>query len=340
MKNRVAKLTAIGKVELFEETLSPLASDEVLIRIKAVGICGSDIHYFLEGGLGSFKQKLPMPMGHEPAGIVAESHAAEFKKGDRVTVEPGRACFHCTWCTRGKQNLCENVQFMGANAPGALADYVIVHKSQLAKIPASMSFGVASLLEPLGIGLHAANLVKPRHTETAIIVGAGPIGLCLLKVLRAVGLRDIYMVDTLPYRVAFAKKFGASDAFLAKDAVAHIKELTHNRGARYVFDTAGTQGAVTLCGDLVGVGGTIALIGIPTEDTITYNPHKLRTREVTVQNVRRSNQTLHDCVALFKNDRDLRKLITHSLPLKDVQKGFTLVSKNRGGVIKCVITND
>ena len=340
MKNRVARLVKVGKIEIFEEELLSLQKDEVLVAIKSVGICGSDIHYFLEGGLGSFKQKLPMEMGHEPAGVVVDSLAPEeFETGDRVAIEPGRACFFCNWCLKGKHNLCLNVRFMGANAGGALTDYAIVHKSQLAKIPAKMSFKMAVLLEPLGIGLHTTNLIQPKNTESAVIIGSGPIGLCLMKILQKAGLSEIYMIDILPYRVKFAEKMGATKAFLFQDAVALIKKLTNSRGTTYAFDTAGAQDAITACGEIVSVGGTIGLIGIPTADFINYNPHRLRTKEIRIQNVRRSNQTIHDCVKLFSNDFGLEKMITHSFDFKDVQKGFDLVSKFRENVIKCVITN-
>jgi L-iditol 2-dehydrogenase len=340
MKNRVARLVKIGKIKIFEEEVPILQKDEVLVAIKSVGICGSDIHYFLEGGLGSFKQKLPMEMGHEPAGVVVKSEVPEeFKKGDRVTIEPGRACLSCSFCMKGKQNLCKNVKFMGANAPGALANYVIVHKNQLAKIPKKMSFKMAALLEPLGIGLHTINLIRPKNTESAVIIGAGPIGLCLMKILRKLGMSDIYMVDVLPYRVNFAKKMGATEAFLLQDAITKIKKITNNQGTTYAFDTAGNQEAITACEELVSIGGTIGLIGIPTNDFIKYNPHRLRTKEIRIQNVRRSNQTLHDCVKLFSDDFELDKIVTHSFDFKDVQKGFDLVSAFKGKVIKCIITN-
>ncbi len=340
MKSRVARLVEIGKIEIFTEELPSLQQDEVLVAIKSVGICGSDIHYFLEGGLGSFKQKLPMEMGHEPSGVVELSTVPEFKKGDRVTVEPGRACFVCEWCTKGKQNLCTNVKFMGANSSGALADYVVVHKSQVAKVPDQMSFKMAALLEPLGIGLHAYNLIHPKNTESVTIIGSGPIGLCLMMILRKAGIQEIYTVDKLPYRVEFAKNMGASQSFSSECAVEEIKKITDNKGTNYTFDTAGTQDSITACGELVSVGGTIGLIGIPTEDHIKYNPHRLRTKEVRIQNVRRSNQTMHDCVKLFANDFNLEKIITHSFDLKDVQKGFDLVSAFKDNVIKCVITNE
>jgi threonine dehydrogenase-like Zn-dependent dehydrogenase len=229
---------------------------------------------------------------------------------------------------------------MGANAPGALADYVIVHKSQLAKIPAKMSFKMAALIEPLGIGLHTVNLLQPKSTENAVIFGAGPIGLCLMKALQKAGMREIYMVDTLPYRVKFGDTMGATKVYLFPTAVEAIKKATNNQGTTYAFDTAGTQDSIHACGELIGISGTIGLIGIPTDDFVTYNPHRLRTKEVRIQNVRRSNQTLHDCVTLFSNDSELEKIVTHTFNLKDVQKGFDLVSAFKANVIKCIITND
>lgn len=340
MKNRVARLVQIGKIEIFEEEIPTLQKEEILVAIKSVGICGSDIHYFLEGGLGSFKQKLPMEMGHEPSGIVEQSMTPDFQRGDRVTIEPGRACFYCKWCLKGKHNLCENVKFMGANAPGALADYVVVHKSQIEKIPKEMSYKMAALLEPLGIGLHAFNLIRPKNTESATIIGSGPIGLCLMMILRKSGMQEIYMVDKLPYRVKFAEKMGATKAFEAQDAITEIKKITNNKGTAYIFDTAGDQEAISTCGEIVSTGGTIGLIGIPTKDFIEYNPHKLRTKEIRIQNVRRSNQTMRDCVKLFSNNFNLEKIITHTFDLKDVQKGFDLVGAFGDDVIKCVITNE
>jgi L-iditol 2-dehydrogenase len=339
-RNRVAKLVSIGKMAIVEEDIPPVAEGEVLIAIRSVGICGSDIHYFLEGGLGSFKQALPMPMGHEPAGVVVQTRTAGFSEGDRVAIEPGRACFTCDQCTKGKQNLCRNVKFMGANAPGALADYVVAHHSQLARISNDTSFDIAALIEPLGVALHAFNLIRPQITEVAVIFGAGPIGLCLMRVLQRAGMKEVYMVDNLPYRVQFAGQMGAAGAFLFKDAVREIKQLTEGRGAMYAFDAAGTQDSVAACAELISVGGTIGLIGIPTADVLKYNPHQIRVREVVMQNVRRSNQTIHDCVKLFGDDAELQKLITHSFDLEDVQKGFDLVSKYGDGVIKCVIRNE
>ena len=147
------------------------------------------------------------------------------------------------------------------------------------------------------------------------------------------------MIDKIPYRVTFAKKMGATKSFLFEESVQGMKKVTEGKGVSVVFDTGGTQDSVNLCIDIVGMSGTIALVGIPTEDFLTYNPHKLRTKEVRLQNVRRSNQTLHDGIELFKSKTTIEKIVTHTFPFEKIQKAFELVGGYNDNVIKCMITN-
>lgn len=338
MKNRVARLVEVGKIEIFEEDVPSLKDEELLVGIKAVGICGSDMHYFLEGGLGTFKQSLPMNIGHEPAGVVLEMKGkTEFRKGERVALEPGRVCLSCKWCLKGRHNLCTNALFMGANSQGAFADYIVVHKSQVFKIPEKMSYEEGALLEPIGVGMHAVNLAQPFAYQSATVFGAGPIGLSLMLVLKKFGLNEIYMVDKLDYRVEFAEKLGATRAFHYKDSVSEIKNLTDKQGTTLAFDAAGNDESIGGCVDVVAVQGKIGLVGIPTEDFVTYNPHKLRTKEVTLINVRRSNQTIEDSLILFKDDKNISKMVTHRFKLEDIQKAFDVVGKYEDNVIKSMM---
>lgn len=342
MKNRVAKLTQIRKIEIFEEEIPKLQKGQILVAMKSVGICGSDMHYFKEGGLGSFKNPLPMYMGHEPSGIIVDSNGSEkFKEGDRVAVEPGMPCVTSYWSMKGKHNLCEKGTFMGANAQGAFADYVIVEELQLVKIPDNMSYNLASLLEPLGVCLHTANLIEPKFTESATIFGAGPIGLCMYSILEKAGVKDIFMVDKLPYRVKFAKEFGASESFLlADDYNKKIKELTHGMGTTMAIDTGGTAESIDGCINVSSVNGKVALIGIPEADFVNYNPHRMRTKELTIKNVRRSNQTLDDCVKHYTGDNNIEKIISHEFNFEDIQKAFDLVADYGDQVLKCIIKNN
>ena len=342
MKNRVAKLTQIRKIEIFEEEIPKLQKGQILVAMKSVGICGSDMHYFKEGGLGSFKNPLPMYMGHEPSGIIVDSNGSEkFKEGDRVAVEPGMPCVTSYWSMKGKHNLCEKGTFMGANAQGAFADYVIVEELQLVKIPDNMSYNLASLLEPLGVCLHTANLIEPKFTESATIFGAGPIGLCMYSILEKAGVKDIFMVDKLPYRVKFAKEFGASESFLlADDYNKKIKELTHGMGTTMAIDTGGTAESIDGCINVSSVNGKVALIGIPEADFVNYNPHRMRSKELTIKNVRRSNQTLDDCVKHYTGDNNIEKIISHEFNFEDIQKAFDLVADYGDQVLKCIIKNN
>jgi L-iditol 2-dehydrogenase len=342
MKNRVAKLTQIRKIEIFEEEISKLKKGQILVAMKSVGICGSDMHYFKEGGLGSFKNPLPMYMGHEPAGIIVDSNGSEkFKEGDRVAVEPGMPCVTSYWSMKGKHNLCAKGTFMGANAQGAFSDYVIVEELQLVKIPDNMSYNLASLLEPLGVCLHTANLIEPKFTESATIFGAGPIGLCMYSILEKAGVKDIFMVDKLPYRVKFAKEFGVSESFLLSDNYdKKIKELTNGMGTTMAIDTGGTVESIDGCINVSSVNGKVALIGIPEADFVNYNPHRMRSKELTIKNVRRSNQTLDDCVKHYTGDKNIEKIISHEFKFEDIQKAFDLVADYGDQVLKCIITNN
>ena len=341
MKNRVAKLVDIRKIEIFEEDIDVLTDGKILVAMKSVGICGSDMHYFKEGGLGSFKNTLPMYMGHEPAGVVVDANGSKkFKEGDRVAVEPGMPCISSYWSMKGKHNLCEQGTFMGANAQGAFSDYVIVDELQLVKIPDSMSFNLASLLEPLGVCLHTANLLKPKFTESATIFGAGPIGLCMFSILKKMGLTEIYMIDKLQYRVDFAKKFGATNSFLLDDSsVKKIKHATQNRGTILSIDTGGTSESINGCIDVSSINGRIALVGIPEADFVDYNPHKMRTKELTIKNIRRSNQTLDDCVKNYTNDVEIENIISHEYDFENIQQAFDLVADYGDEVLKCIIKN-
>lgn len=341
MKNRVAKLVKIGKIELFEEDIPLLKKDEILVQIKSVGICGSDIHYFKHGGLGSFKSDLPMYLGHEPSGIIVDSNnSKKFKNGDRVAIEPGLPCVTSYWSLRGKHNLCEKGTFMGANTQGALSDFVILNELQLVKIPDNMSYELASIMEPIGVCLHTYNLLNPKLTDTATIFGSGPIGLCMLQIFKKMGMQKIFMIDKLQYRVDFAKKFGATDSFSIDDNYQEkIKNLTDGFGTTIVIDTGGTNESINGCINTVSVSGKVGLIGIPTSDYVEFNPHKMRTKELTLQNIRRSNQTLSDCINLFSNSNKIEDMITHRFDLQNVQKAFEVVSSYDENVIKCIINN-
>ena len=340
MKNRVAKLVDIGKVEIFSQEVEPLKEGELLVNIKSSGICGSDMHYFIHGGLGSFKQKMPMFIGHEPSGIIVDSNnSKKFNDGDRVAVEPGNPCLDSFWSKRGKHNLCEKGTFMGATAQGSFSDYVVVSEEQLVTIPDSMSYETAALLEPIGVALHCYNLMNVKMTDTVCILGAGSLGHSMRMICEKSGIKKIFMIEKEKYRVDFAKSLGVEAFLSGEDSVKSVKKLTDEFGATCVIDTAGNSDSINCCISSSAVSGKMGLIGIPDEDYIEYNPHKARIKEMRMFNVRRSNQTLHDCVSLFSGDNSPEKIITHRYSLEKIQEAFDLVANKSDDVVKCMINN-
>ena len=347
MKNRVAKLVEIGKIEVYEESYDPDEIKEGFLSVKLtrVGICGSDIHYFKEGGLGSFKNPLPMDIGHEPAGRVINSRSKKFKDGDYIAIEPGRVCLDCNFCHQGKHNMCSNVMFMGANAPGAFRDYITIHESQAFKVT-NQNPGVhdrftshIALYEPLGVAIHAFNRMDKQYFGKSLaIFGAGPIGLSLLRVAKRLGFKEVIVLDNLQYRLRVAEELGADRTFASdSEAVEYIKRYCG--GVDYVLDAAGFQSVIDKSTAIVKPGGTIGLVGIPEVDNLTYNPHQLRIKEVNIINVRRSNQTLQACDDMFKDDYVfMYKVASHTDNIESIQQAFERVASYSDNVIKGMIS--
>jgi len=341
-KNRVAKLTAVRRMDIFIEDVPEPTDEEMLIQVAAAGICGSDLHYFRHGGLGSFKQPLPMRMGHEPAGIVVDPNGhTEFAVGDRVAIEPGRPCLTSPWSLRGRHNLCKEGSFMGAQGqPGCFSDFVCVTPFQCCKLPETISFEGAALLEPIAVALHAVSLVEAKFTDVVAIYGGGTIGLCCYLILRRHGIQMIYIVDRVKDRRDFAHSFGATDAFPFEDAVARLRERTGGKGCSLVLDTAGDDASFEACLQCAAVGARIGLLAIPEADHLAYNPHQARTKEVRIINVHRSTLLLREAVGLFSDvsaSEKLERLVTHRMPLADVGAAFDMASGYMKGVIKIML---
>ncbi len=333
MKNRVAKIVSEEKIEIFEEEIPVLKDGQVLVKLKAVGICGSDLHFFRHCGLGSFKNPLPIDIGHEPAGEVVESKAHGFLMGDKVAIEPGLVCLNCQFCVSGRHHLCEKVKFLGANDIGAFRDFIILEPERLMRAD-GLSFEKAALLEPLGVALHAVERVKLKIGSRVGILGSGTIGLCLASVLSQMGCY-VTTFDPLEYRTQFSLKIGANYCVYGDAGTKFNFDV--------VFDAAGTQDSFTKSMKYTGPGGQVCIVGIPEVDLFEINPHQMRVKELTLTNSRRSNQKLRLAYeialgTIASDEHDIEKLVTHKMPLEDIQKGFEIASKYQDGVIKVMIT--
>ena len=343
---KVARLVDVERIDLFDEPIPEPKAGEVLVRMRAVGICGSDLHYFNHGGLGSHKVRLPFELGHEPAGEVVYANRSErFKEGDQIAIDPGLPCLDCEHCNQGLYNLCTRGWYMGAGTlPGAFREFVAVNERQLLKLEEGVSAEAGAMLEPFGVGFHAVQVAGVRVGQTVAVIGAGAIGLSTLAAARLAEPAETFIIDKLSYRADVARRvFAADHAIIASetDPIPYIMDATNGRGVDVAFDATGSEEAVDTCLRIAAAAGKVVLIGIPQADFLSFNPHVARMKELKILNVRRSNQTLAHCYHLYLKDRvPLEKMVTHRFPLEAIGEAFDTASCYRDGVIRAVVTFD
>jgi L-iditol 2-dehydrogenase len=339
---QAARLTAPRRIRVLALPVPRPGSGEALVRIRAVGVCRSDLHYYLYGRIGDqVIRHWPQTLGHEPAGDVAAVGAGvrNVKTGDRVAVEPATPCGRCPDCRRGAGNVCKKIGFLGMPGQrGAFAEYLVHPARFLEKLPRSVSYDLGAALEPFAIGLHAVSLLGRLPARRALVVGAGPVGLSVLAALK-LGRRQVTVCDYIPARLKVARRMGADRTVRVKPGISMAKVAeTFKHGYDAVFEAGGTAEAVDLSLRAAGPGGFVALIGIPDGDTIPVNLHVARRKELTIRNVRRSNGELALGIRLVAGGKvDLGPMITHRGGLADAGKLLALVARRGDGVVKAVI---
>jgi L-iditol 2-dehydrogenase len=320
------------------------APGEVLLQIAAVGVCGSDVHYYLEGRIGSQVVSDPIVMGHEFSGRVAALGAGVrgLEIGQLVAVDPAIPCGECEQCLTGHPNLCPTVRFCGTPpVNGVFAEYACMPAVNCFALPETLSPVDAALLEPLGVALHAVNLSHIKPGDTVAILGAGPIGLLTAAVARLSGAAAVWMSDPLGYRREFARGYAADAVFdpRGQDVAAEIAQLTHGRGVDLVFEAAGAPETPQQAAEIVRPGGKLILAGIPADDRYTLRASTVRRKGLTLKLVRRMKHTYPRAIQLvYRGKVSLRPLVTHTLPLSQVGLAMELISHYQDEVIKAVIT--
>lgn len=316
---------------------------EVLIRMESVGVCGSDVHYYLEGRIGSQVLREPTVLGHEYAGVV-EAAGADVPAdlvGRRVAVEPGIPCGKCEWCRTGHYNVCRKMFFPGGpGCDGAFRDYMAVDAAYCYPVPENVSAAEAAMLEPLAVAVHTVELAELKPDETAAIIGLGSIGLLAAQVLKLCGVRTLYGADMLGYRVALASRYGVDRAYDASktDVVAAILEETCGRGVDVAFDCSNRSEPLGQVCRLARPAGRCVLTGISGKDEDMIPVSDTRRKELTLRWCRRFRHNYPTSISLLQAKRvDVTSLITHSFPLERTQEAFELVSENADNVIKVSI---
>jgi L-iditol 2-dehydrogenase len=342
---KAAYLTAPGHMATGHAADPELRSPhDVLLDLQAVGICGSDLHYFRTGRIGSQVLAAPWIMGHECTAVVAEVGAAVqgLAPGDRVAVDPLIACGRCDQCRSGRKHTCREQRFLGCpgQQQGCLCEHLVMPAECCFKVPEHLSVGAAVMVEPFAIALHAHNLLGSAQGKHIAVLGAGPIGLCMLAALRLGGAASVALTDPLAYRTAMAERLGASSvhALGAGDATSAILAARPG-GVDAVFDCSGEQAALDQAVSLLAPGGTLVIVGIPETARISFDINALRRKELSVKNVRRQNECTDRAVELIGSGQvQLDEVITHQFELSETQAAFDLVANYRENVGKALIT--
>jgi len=340
---KAAVMTRPGNIEIAERPIPAPGRGEALIKIECVGICGSDLHYFESGKLGMRIVKPPFILGHEACGVVAAvgEGVENVKIGDRVALEPGRACGRCDFCRKGVYNLCKSVTFFGSPPTDGVFREYVVHDSALCfPLDKSISAVEGALIEPLAIGFYAALRANAKIGMTAVITGSGCIGLVSMLALRAMGVTKIYMTDIEQKRLDKALELGASDVINAggRDPVEAVAELTGNEGCDLVIEAAGTQITTVQAIRMTKKGATIMLVGQSPGGDITLPITDAIAKELTFLTIFRYRHAYPVTIeAVTSGAVSVRDVVTHIFPFGDIQNAFEQSLNNKSDIVKTVI---
>lgn len=329
----MAMLHGVGDVRVEEAADPEVPEGYTLVRVTDVGLCGSDLHWFGEGGIGDAVLTRPTIPGHEFAGVGASGDL----DGVRVAVDPAIPCGHCEMCEAGHRNLCVHIQFAGhSTLDGGMAELIAWPTHLLHPLPESMTGADGAMLEPLGVALHGWDLAHSRVGDTVAVVGCGPIGLLAIQLARAAGAGRVVAVEPLAHRREAAARYGA-DAVLDPDEAADAATWKRwGLGADVVLEIAGTDTAVDLAVSAARPGARIVLAGIPDGERTSFPAHLARRKGLTFAMVRRMKEMYPRTIRLVEQGLvDVRSVVTERVPLDDVAGGFERATARQG--LKTVI---
>ena len=340
---RASRLHGIRDLRIDQLPRPEPGPGQVLLKVASVGVCGSDVHYYLHGRIGTQVVAAPIIMGHEFSARVAElgPGVEDLAVGQLVSVEPGISCGKCELCLHGHPNLCPNVRFCGTPPiDGVFAEYTVMPAENCFRLPEGFGPIEGAMLEPLGIAIHTVDLAHLRTGQTVAVIGAGPIGLLIAAVAKAAGATQILMTEPLAHRRRFALEYVADAALNPEevDVVAEIRQLTDGRGVDVAFEAAGESDTPQQAAAVARIGGTVVVAGIPANDTMNFDASTVRQKGLTVKAVRRMKHTYPRAIRLVQSGLiDVKPLATHLLPLARIDEAFELVADYRDGVLRAMI---
>ncbi len=340
-------LTGIKQFETQQTPIPEISRDsDVLIRIKMVGVCGSDIHYYTSGRIGNQFVEFPFIIGHEAAGIVERTgkNVTRVKPGQKIAIDPAVSCGNCDQCRAGRENTCRELLFLGCpkQLDGALCEYIVLHENCCFPINDNTSFEQATLSEPLAIAVYSVEQSRLQDKSNVAILGAGTIGMSIFHVLRSKNVGDVYITDKIQDRLDFAQQLnprwcGNPDRTDVVEEISNIEPLLMD----VVFECSGDTEAFVHAIKLLKPGGKLAIVGIPDVDNITFPIHELRRKEITIINIRRQTNSTQRAIDLLESRHiDMDAMVTHHFSLDETSDAFELVSNYRDGVMKAMISVD
>lgn len=342
-KMKVAVMTDIGKMTFIEREIPKVSDNEVLVKLEYVGICGSDLHFYETGRIGDCIVKPPFVLGHEPGGVVVEvgKSVKSLSVGDKVALEPGKTCGECEFCKRGEYNLCSDVIFFATPPIDGVFQEYVAHEANLCfKLPENVDTMEGALMEPLAVGFHAARQGNAQIGQTAVVMGAGCIGLVTMLALKAMGLTEIYVVDIMQKRLDKALELGATGIINAKqvDALEEVMKLTKGKGCDVAFETAGTEITTQQSVKITKKGGTIVLIGYGKTGYINMPMSLALDKEITFKTVFRYRNIYPLAIeAVASGKVDLKGIVTNVFDFDDIQNAMDLSVRDKANIVKSVV---
>jgi len=339
----VAQLVAPREFRLTELPIEDPGPGEVQVQVGAVGVCGSDLHSYTEGGVGDTPCEYPMVLGHEPAGTVVKTGAgvSGWSAGDRAALEPALYCYHCEYCMSGRHNICANIRFLSTPGnPGFFRERVNLPVSNLVAIPPDLSLEAATLVEPLAIALHSLKFVEVQPGDSVAVFGAGPIGLVTIAALKAAGAGQILAVEPVAHRREMACEMGAHEALDPNqvDAARQIVAETGGRGVDCAVDCAAKEHTTNQAIRAARNGGRVVLTGIHSDVFVPFEVSPMRRKELAIFNVRRSNHETHRALEMLVHRLEwFAPLVTHKRPLTQIAEAFRITEQYADGVGKMVV---
>ncbi|HET6920075.1 MAG TPA: alcohol dehydrogenase catalytic domain-containing protein [Jiangellaceae bacterium] len=321
----MVRLHAAGDLQLHEEEPPAAGPGETLVRVTDVGICGSDLHWFEEGGIGDAQLTRPLVLGHEIGGVVHDGPLA----GTPVAVDPAIPCGACRQCLAGHRNLCPTIRFAGHGAlDGGLRELLAWPTALLHPLPEALSTTVGAVLEPLGVAIHALDLAHLSTAANVAIIGCGPIGLLLVEAALASGATSVVAVEPLPHRRAAARHRGADIVLPPDEVTGRMPQLEVD----VAIEAAGNDNAVEQAMALVRPGGRVILTGIPTDDRTSFPASLARRKGLTIALVRRMKDDgyVRGIRLVGKGRVDAASLVTARFPLEKTAEAFELAARRTG----------